>query len=91
MIFHIARKEFLNNLLTARFLIGFLLCLVLIPFSILLSVSDYRDQSALYRQDRDAADKGRQGGLCLLRSAADDRPAPRAAERFQPRHPVASR
>ncbi len=57
MIFHIARKEFLNNLLTARFLIGFLLCLVLIPFSILLSVSDYRDQAALYRQDRDAADK----------------------------------
>jgi ABC-type transport system involved in multi-copper enzyme maturation permease subunit len=57
MIFLIARKEFLNNLLTARFIIGFLLCLVLIPFSILLSVSDYRDQSALYRQDRDAADK----------------------------------
>jgi ABC-type transport system involved in multi-copper enzyme maturation permease subunit len=57
MIFLIARKEFLNNLLTARFIIGFLLCLVLIPFSILLSVSDYRDQSALYRQDRDAVDK----------------------------------
>ena len=57
MIFHIARKEFLNILLTARFLIGFLLCFVLIPFSILLSVSDYHDQSALYRQDRDAADK----------------------------------
>lgn len=57
MVVLIARKEFLNNLLTARFLIGFLICLVLIPFSILLSVSDYRDQSALYRQDRDAADK----------------------------------
>jgi ABC-type transport system involved in multi-copper enzyme maturation permease subunit len=57
MILHIARKEFHDNLLSARSLIGFLLCLILIPFSILLSVSDYRDQSALYRQDRDAADK----------------------------------
>jgi len=57
MVFQIAKKEFHNNLLSARFVIGFLLCLVLIPFSILISVSDYRDQSALYRQDRDAADK----------------------------------
>jgi len=57
MVFHIARKEFLNNLFTARFVIGFLLCLVLIPFSILINVSDFRDQSSLFRQDRDIADK----------------------------------
>jgi ABC-type transport system involved in multi-copper enzyme maturation permease subunit len=57
MILHIAKKDFLCNLLTARFAIGFLLCLILIPFSILLNVSDYRDQSALYRQDRDSWDK----------------------------------
>jgi hypothetical protein len=30
MIFHIARKEFLCNLHSARFVIGFLLCLVLV-------------------------------------------------------------
>jgi ABC-type transport system involved in multi-copper enzyme maturation permease subunit len=57
MIFHIARKEFLNNLLTARFIIGFLLCFVLIPFSILLSIGDYRDQMSQYKIDRDAAEK----------------------------------
>lgn len=57
MVFHIAKKEFLNNLLSARFVIGFLLCLVLIPFSILLGIGDYRDQMSQYRIDRDAAEK----------------------------------
>jgi ABC-type transport system involved in multi-copper enzyme maturation permease subunit len=57
MIFHIARKEFLNNLLTTRFLIGFLLCLVLIPFSVLIGIGDYRDQAGQYTIDRDAAEK----------------------------------
>ncbi|MDD8026560.1 MAG: ABC transporter permease subunit [Acidobacteriota bacterium] len=57
MVFHIAKKEFLNNLLSARFLIGFLLCLVLIPFSILINVDDYRDQMSQSKIDRDAAEK----------------------------------
>jgi ABC-type transport system involved in multi-copper enzyme maturation permease subunit len=57
VIYHIAKKDFLCNLLTARFAIGFLLCLVLIPFSILLSIGDYRDQMSQYRIDRDAAEK----------------------------------
>ena len=57
MVFHIAKKEFLNNLLSARFLIGFLLCLVLVPFSILINVDDYRDQLGQYKVDKDAADK----------------------------------
>ncbi|MCX6563325.1 MAG: ABC transporter permease subunit [Candidatus Aminicenantes bacterium] len=57
MIFHIAKKEFLNNLLSARFVIGFLLCLVLIPFSILINVDDYRDQANQYRLDQAAAEK----------------------------------
>ena len=58
MILQIAKKDFLNNLLSARFIIGFILCLVLIPFSILINVSDFRDQADQYRIDRDAADKG---------------------------------
>jgi len=58
MVFHIAKKEFLNNLLSARFIIGFLLCLVLIPFSILISVNNYQDRTAQYRIDRDQAEKG---------------------------------
>ncbi len=57
MIFQIAKKDFLNNLLSARFIIGFILCLVLIPFSILLNINDYRDQANQYRLDRAAADK----------------------------------
>jgi len=57
MVLHIARKEFLNNLLSSRFLIGFLLCLVLIPFSILINIDDYRDQLGQAKIDRDAAEK----------------------------------
>jgi ABC-type transport system involved in multi-copper enzyme maturation permease subunit len=57
MIFQIAKKDFLNNLLSARFIIGFILCLVLIPFSIMISIDDYRDQARLYRLNRDSADQ----------------------------------
>jgi ABC-type transport system involved in multi-copper enzyme maturation permease subunit len=57
MVLHIAKKEFLNNLLSARFLIGFLLCLVLIPFSVLINVDEYRDQLGQHKIDRDAAEK----------------------------------
>ncbi len=57
MILHIARKEFRNNLLSARFVIGFLFCLILIPFSVLIGIDEFRDQAALYGIDRDAAAK----------------------------------
>jgi len=57
MIATIVRKEFLTNLVSPRFAIGFVLCLVLIPFSILINVSSYRERTAQYRVDRDAAEK----------------------------------
>lgn len=57
MVFQIARKELLNNLLTARFVIGFVFCLVLVPFSILLNIGNYRDMMSQYKIDRDAAEK----------------------------------
>jgi ABC-type transport system involved in multi-copper enzyme maturation permease subunit len=57
MVFQIAKKDFLNNLLSARFVIGFVLCLVLIPFSILINISNYRSRAAQYRLDHDAAEK----------------------------------
>ena len=57
VVFRIAKKDFLNNLLTARFVIGFVLCLVLIPFSVLINVDDYREQISLYRVDLAAAEK----------------------------------
>jgi ABC-type transport system involved in multi-copper enzyme maturation permease subunit len=56
-VLRIAKKDFLTNLLSARFVIGFVLCLVLIPFSILISIDDYREQMSLYRIDHAAAEK----------------------------------
>lgn len=57
MVFEIARKDFLTNLVSARFIIGLVLCLVLIPFSILVNIGNYRDRVGQYRIDRDAAEK----------------------------------
>ena len=39
MILSIALKEFYANLISARFTIGFLLCLFLIPFSVIVIIS----------------------------------------------------
>jgi ABC-type transport system involved in multi-copper enzyme maturation permease subunit len=57
MVWHLAKKDFLNNVVSARFIIGFVLCLVLIPFSILVNIDGYREKSRLYQTDRDMADK----------------------------------
>jgi ABC-type transport system involved in multi-copper enzyme maturation permease subunit len=57
MIGTLAKKEFLTNLVAPRFVIGFVLCLVLIPFSLLINISGYHERVAQYRIDRDAAEK----------------------------------
>jgi ABC-type transport system involved in multi-copper enzyme maturation permease subunit len=57
MIATLVKKDFLTNLVSPRFAIGFVLCLVLIPFSILINISSFRDRTAQYRLDRDAAEK----------------------------------
>ena len=44
MIWQIAKKDFLQNIISARFIIGFILCLFLIPFSILINIDDYGDR-----------------------------------------------
>ncbi len=56
MVWHIAKKDFLGNIVSARFIIGFVLCLFLIPFSILINIDDYQDQVRLYHMDRDSAE-----------------------------------
>ena len=61
MIATLVKKDFLTNLVAPRFVIGFVLCLVLIPFSILINVSGYREREAQYRLDRDAAEKDAAG------------------------------
>ena len=57
MVFSIAMKEFYNNLVSARFVIGFLLCLFLIPFSLFVSINDYRSQVRAYEVDRKVAEE----------------------------------
>jgi ABC-type transport system involved in multi-copper enzyme maturation permease subunit len=55
MLWHIAKKDLLSNIISARFIVGFILCLFLIPFSILINLDDYKDQMRLYQLDRDNA------------------------------------
>jgi len=46
MIWKIAKKEFLLNIISARFVIGFMLCLFLIPFTFTVNTNEY----VFYRQ-----------------------------------------
>ena len=57
MLWYIAKKDFLSNIISARFIVGFILCLFLIPFSILINLDDYKDQVRLYQLDRDNAEQ----------------------------------
>jgi len=57
MIFSIAKKDFLLNLVSSRFVIGFLLCLFLIPFTLLVNIDDYSEQLRVYTLDKAQADK----------------------------------
>jgi len=55
MILTIAKKDINNNLISSRFVIGFLLCLFLIPFTMLVSINDYRSQVVNYETAREEA------------------------------------
>ncbi len=57
MIGTLVKKEFLTNIVAPRFVIGFVLCLVLVPFSVLLNISGFRERTAQYRIDTAAAEK----------------------------------
>ncbi|UQT35579.1 hypothetical protein M5E82_08175 [Parabacteroides distasonis] len=48
-----ARKEFLLNVRSSRFVVGLLLCLVIVLFTMIVSVSDYQIQKRYVRQRRD--------------------------------------
>jgi len=52
MIWKIAQKEFLLNLVSARFVIGFLLCLFLIPFTVTVNIDDYDSRMRIYSVDK---------------------------------------
>jgi ABC-type transport system involved in multi-copper enzyme maturation permease subunit len=57
MIWHIAKKDFLLNIISVRFIIGFLLCLLIIPFTIIVNIDDYKNQLRIYQTDREEAEE----------------------------------
>src|SRR5512133_1828588 len=57
MIWHIAKKDFLLNIFSARFIIGLLICLILIPFTIGISIDEYKSQLRIYAVDKEKSDK----------------------------------
>ena len=57
MIWQIAKKDFLSNIISHRFIIGFLLCLFLIPFSLIINIDEYNDRVRLYNVDKTNMEK----------------------------------
>ena len=57
MIRSIALKEFFNNLVSARFTVGFILCLFLIPFILFVSINDYKSQLRTYEVEKQQAER----------------------------------
>lgn len=58
MIGLIAKKDFLLNLLSVRFMIGFVLCLLIIPFTIVVGMDGYLNQMRIYKIDQAASETG---------------------------------
>lgn len=46
MIWLIAKKDFLLNLLSVRFIIGFVLCLLVIPFTVIVQCGELSEPGA---------------------------------------------
>jgi len=57
MILRIAAKELYHNITTPRFITGFVLCLLLIPFSIVISINEYRSKVSVYQTEQKKADE----------------------------------
>lgn len=57
MIWNIAKKELHNNITTPRFITGFVLCLLLIPFSIVISINEYKSKVNIYEIEKKKADE----------------------------------
>ena len=57
MIWFIAKKEFRNNIVTPGFIVGMLLCLALIPYTVYTGIQTYGNRLAQYEVDMNAADE----------------------------------
>jgi ABC-type transport system involved in multi-copper enzyme maturation permease subunit len=60
MIWHIAKKTLHHNITTPRFITGFVLCLLLIPFSIVISINEYKSKVNVYETEQKQADEENQ-------------------------------
>jgi ABC-type transport system involved in multi-copper enzyme maturation permease subunit len=56
MIRYIAIREFRNNILTPAFIVGMLLCLALIPYTVYTGIKTYENRLAQYETDMKAAE-----------------------------------
>jgi len=78
MIWLIAKKDFLLNLISVRFMIGFVLCLVIIPFTMIVSVDDYLNKMKIYEIEYKAAEDNLKGQKVwsYVRPTVIEKPAP---------------
>jgi ABC-type transport system involved in multi-copper enzyme maturation permease subunit len=56
MFWQFAKKDLYTNLVTSRFVLGFLLCLFLVPFTMVVSINDYTGQMRAYEMDKKNAE-----------------------------------
>lgn len=77
MILRIATKELYHNITTPRFITGFMLCLLLIPFSIVISINEYRSKVNVYQTEQKQADEENQANVySAYRPAIVKKPTP---------------
>jgi ABC-type transport system involved in multi-copper enzyme maturation permease subunit len=57
MIWHIAKKDFLDNFTSARFVVGFLLCLFLVPYTVYTGTMVYKSRIENYQREIKNADE----------------------------------
>jgi ABC-type transport system involved in multi-copper enzyme maturation permease subunit len=55
MVWFIAKKEFRNNIVTPKFIVGMLLCLALIPYTVYRGIQTYETRLVQYEADAKAA------------------------------------
>ena len=56
MIWLIAKKDFLSNIVTSGFMMGLVLCLVLIPYTMYTGIREYENRLAQYEADINQAE-----------------------------------
>jgi ABC-type transport system involved in multi-copper enzyme maturation permease subunit len=57
MIWHIVKKDFLDNFTSPRFIVGFLLCLLLVPYTVYTGTMVYKSRVENYQREIRQADE----------------------------------